>query len=72
MMAVIEFLLVGRSPLGSAVRAVLIALLLMLFWTLFINQLWTLFLVTLITALAVVVAAHLFSGRDNRPNPLAP
>jgi hypothetical protein len=69
-MALIDFLLVGRSPLGSAIRAVLIALLLMLFWTLFLTERWTLFLVSLITALAIVVAAHLVSGRDNRfPGP---
>jgi len=69
-MALIDFLLVGRSPLGSAIRAVLIALLLMLFWTLFLTERWTLFLVSLITALAIVVSAHLFSGRDNRlPGP---
>ena len=66
----IEFLLVGRTPLGSAVRAVLVAMLVTLFWTLFfLNDRWTLFLVSLITALAILVAAHLFSRRDN---PLRP
>jgi hypothetical protein len=65
-MGVVDFLLVGRSPLGSALRAVCIALLLMLFWTLFLSERWTLFLVSLITALAIVLAAHLFSARDNR------
>ncbi len=63
--AVIEFLLVGRSPLGSAVRAVIIAVLLVMFWTIFIVDRWQLSAVSLITALAVVVAAHLFSKRDN-------
>ena len=63
--AVIEFLLVGRSPLGSAVRAVVIAVLLVMFWTLFIVDRWQLCAVSLITALAVVIAAHLFSKRDN-------
>ena len=71
-MPVIEFILVGRSPLGSAIRAVLVAAVLMLFWMLFFSDdrwadRWTLFVVTLITALAVVVAAHLFSRRDNPP-----
>ena len=65
----IEFLLVGRTPLGSSVRGVLVTILLTLFWTLFIVQRWPLFTVSLITALAVVVAAHLFSRRDN---PLRP
>ena len=66
----IEFLLVGRTPLGSAVRAVIVAMLVTLFWTLFfLNDRWTLFLVSLITALAILVAAHLFSRRDN---PLRP
>jgi hypothetical protein len=71
-MAVIEFLLVGRSPLGSAIRAVIVALLLWQFWRLFISEPWTLFLVSLITALAVVLAAHLVSGRDNPFRPPAP
>ncbi len=64
---VLEFLLVGRTPLGSAVRGVLITILLTLFWTLFFyeRQRWTLFTVSLITALVVVAAAHLFSTRDN-------
>ena len=70
-MVVIDFLLVGRTPLGSALRAVVVAMLLMLFWMLFFSSdpwtnRWTLFLVTLITMLAVVIAAHLFSRRDNR------
>ena len=62
---VIEFLLVGRTPLGSAVRGVIVTILLTSFWTLLIVQRWQLFTVSLITALAVVVAAHLFSRRDN-------
>lgn len=65
MRAVIDFLLVGRTPLGSSVRGVLVAILLALFWTLFITQRWQLFTVSAITALAVVVAAHLFSRRDD-------
>ncbi len=74
-MGVIDFLLVGRSPLGSAMRAIVVAMILMLFWMLFFSSdpwadRWTLFLVTLITALAVVIAAHLFSRRDSRlPDP---
>ncbi len=72
-MAIIELLLVGRTPLGSSVRGVLVAILLTLFWDLFINTRWQLFTVSLITALAVVVAAHLFSRRDNpASDPLAP
>jgi hypothetical protein len=67
--AVIEFLLVGRTPLGSALRGVAVALLLWLFWTLFITTRWPLFAVSLITALAVVTAAHLFSRRDDPPGP---
>lgn len=65
MSGVVDFLLVGRTPLGSAVRGVLIALLFWLFWTLFFTRRWPLFIVSVITALAVVVAAHLFSRRDN-------
>lgn len=64
-MAFIELLLVGRTPLGSSVRGVLITVLLTLFWTVFLTSRWSLFTVSLITALAVVVAAHLFSRRDN-------
>jgi hypothetical protein len=68
-MYVVELLLVGRTPLGSSVRGVLVAMLLTMFWTMFIAGLWQLFTVSLITALAVVVAAHLFSSRDNQPQP---
>ena len=64
-MAIIEILLVGRTPLGSSVRGVLVAILMTLFWTLFLTARWPLFTVSLITALAIVVAAHLFSRRDN-------
>ena len=67
-LAFIEILLVGRTPLGSSVRGVLVALLLTLFWTLFLVTRWQLFTVSLITALAIVVAAHLFSRRDDRPH----
>jgi hypothetical protein len=65
MAGIIEFLLVGRTPLGSSVRGVVIAVLIMLFWALFLDRFWTLVTVSLITALAIVVAAHLFSRRDN-------
>ncbi len=65
-MAVIELLLVGKTPLGSSVRGVVVTMLLTLFWTFLLNSRWSLFVVTLITALAVVIAAHLFSKRDNR------
>ena len=69
-MVVVEFLLVGRSPIGSAIRAVLLTALVTLFWTLFfLNERWTLFVVSLITALVIVLAAHLLSRRDN---PLRP
>jgi len=61
----VDFLLVGRTPLGSAVRAVLLTILLTWFWTLFLAQPWQLFSVSLITALAVAAAAHLFSRRDD-------
>ncbi len=65
----IDLLLVGRTPLGSGVRAVVVSILLTLFWTFFISGRWTLLIVSLITALAVVLAAHLFSRRDNRLSP---
>jgi hypothetical protein len=76
-MRFVEFLLVGRSPLGSAMRAVVVAALLMLFWMLFFSNdvwtdRWTIFIVTLITALAVVIGAHLVSKRDNRLKPPPP
>jgi membrane protein implicated in regulation of membrane protease activity len=72
MAALVDFLLVGRTPLGSAIRGVLIALLLWQFWRLVLAQIWTQFLVSLITALVVVVAAHFFSRRDNpASDPLA-
>ena len=66
-MAIIELLLVGRTPLGSSVRGVLVAMVLTLFWTMVLTSRWSLFTVSLITALAIVVAAHLFSRRDNPP-----
>jgi hypothetical protein len=67
MRAAIEFLLVGRTPLGSSVRGVLVTILLTLFWTLVIEPFWPRVTVSLITALAIVVAAHLFSRRDDQP-----
>jgi hypothetical protein len=65
MKGVVDFLLVGRTPLGSSIRGVLVAVLVMLFWAMILDQFWTLVVVSLITALAIVVAAHLFSKRDN-------
>jgi multisubunit Na+/H+ antiporter MnhE subunit len=62
---VMAFLLVGRTPLGSALRAVVVSTLISLFWMLVIATRWQVFVVSLITALVVVVAAHLLSGRDN-------
>jgi len=64
-MAILEMLLVGRTPLGSAVRAALIACLVNAFWTFFLSTRWQLFIVGLITTMAVTIAAHLFSRRDN-------
>ncbi len=46
-------------------RAVVIASLVALFWTLFLTTRWQLFIVGLITSLAIVLAAHMFSKRDN-------
>lgn len=71
-MAIVQLLLVGKTPLGSSVRGVIVAMLLMLFWTLLLQGRWSLFMVSLITALAVVVAAHLFSKRDNRITDVEP
>ena len=65
MRTILEVLLVGRTPLGSAVRGVAVTILLTLFWTLFFARRWPLFSVSVITALAVVAAAHLLSRRDN-------
>lgn len=69
MSTVVEFLLVGRTPLGSSLRAVLVTIMLTLFWNYFIEEFWPHITVSLITALAVVVAAHLLSRRDNAPGP---
>ena len=65
----IELLLVGRTPLGSSIRGVLVTMLLTMFWMLFISDRRQIFAVSLITALAVVIAAHLFSRRDNPVGP---
>ena len=65
MRAVFDVVLVGRTPLGSAVRGVLVTILLTLFWTLFFTRRWPLFSDSLITALAVLAAAHLISTRDD-------
>lgn len=68
----LDILLVGHTPLGSALRAVVVSILLTLFWTFFIAGRWQLLTVSLITALAVIVAAHFFSRRDDPLRPPQP
>jgi len=61
----LEFILVGRSPLGSAIRAALLGVVVTIFWRLFFSQTWQLFIVSLVTVLIAVIAAHWFSRRDD-------
>ncbi|MHA1189423.1 MAG: hypothetical protein ACTSSQ_03035 [Alphaproteobacteria bacterium] len=61
----LDFILVGRSPHGSAIRAALIAVLITTFWNLFLTRSWQLLVVSLVTALVVVIAAHRMSSRDD-------
>jgi len=61
----LDFILVGRSPLGSAIRAAMLGVVVTIFWRLFFSQTWQLFVVSLVTVLIAVVAAHWFSRRDD-------
>ncbi len=61
----LEFILVGRSPLGSAIRAAILGVAVTIFWRLFFSQTWHVFVVSLVTALIVVIAGHWISRRDD-------
>ncbi len=75
--AMLDFILVGRSPLGSAIRAAILGVVVTIFWRLFFSQTWHVFVVSLVTVLIVVIAGHWISRRDDawnaeRPNPDGP
>ena len=61
----LEFILVGRSPLGSGIRAAVLGVAVTIFWRLFFSQTWHLFVVSLVTVLIVVIAGHWISRRDD-------
>ena len=61
----LEFILVGRSPLGSGIRAAVLGVAATIFWRLFLSQTWHLFVVSLVTVLIAVIAAHWISRRDD-------
>ena len=61
----LEFILVGRSPIGSAIRAAVLGVAVTIFWRLFFSQTWQLFVVSLVTVLIAVIAAHWISRRDD-------
>ena len=61
----LEFILVGRSPIGSAIRAAVLGVAVTLFWRLFFSQTWQLFVVSLVTVLIAVIAGHWYSRRDD-------
>jgi len=61
----LDFILVGRSPLGSAIRAAMLGVIVTIFWQLFFSQTWQLFVVSLVTVLIAVIAAHWISRRDD-------
>ncbi len=61
----LDFILVGRTPLGSAIRGTLAAVVITVFWSLFLSQRWQLLVVSLVTALVAVIAAHWMSRRDD-------
>ena len=61
----LEFILVGRSPLGSAIRAAMLGVVVTIFWRLFFSQTWQLFIVSLVTVLITVIAGHWYSRRDD-------
>ena len=73
----LDFILVGRSPLGSAIRSAVLGVVATIFWRLFLSEIWQLFVVSLLTVLIAVVAAHWFSRRDDawksdQPDPGGP
>ena len=61
----LDFILVGRSPLGSAIGAAVLGVVVTIFWRLFFFQIWQLFVVSLVTVLIAVFAAHWISRRDD-------
>ncbi len=63
--AMLDFILVGRSPLGSAIRAAVLGVVVSIFWRLFFSQTWHVFVVSLVTVLIVVIAGHWLSRRDD-------
>ncbi len=66
--AMLDFILVGRSPLGSAIRAAVLGVAVTIFWRLVFSQTWYLFAVSLVTVLIVVIAGHWISRRDDAWN----
>ena len=60
-----DMIVVGRTPLGSAVRAAAVTVLIGMFWEVLLTGFWQRAIVTLVTAVVVVVAAHWISRRDN-------
>ncbi len=61
----LEFILVGRTPLGSAIRASVLGVVVTIFWRLFLSPIWQWFLVSLVTVLIAVFVTHWFSRRDD-------
>ena len=73
----LDFILVSRSPLGLAIRAAVLGVVVTIFWRLFFSQTWHVFVVSLVTVLIVVIAGHWISRRDDawnaeRSNPDGP
>ena len=61
----LETVLIGRTPLGSGIRAAVLGVVITLFWRLLLSETWHLFVVSLVSVLAIVIAGHFVSHRDD-------
>jgi hypothetical protein len=62
----LELLIVGRTPLGSGLRAAILGSLATFLWSYAFEVRTAFFLTGLVTALLIVGLAHVFSTRDDR------
>ena len=61
----LDFILIGKSPLGAALRAALLAVLVTVLLSYVLSQRWQLFIVALVSVAVVLVAGYWISRRDD-------
>lgn len=69
MSAIIEFLLVGRAPLGSAIRAAILGALAVTVGRAFFSGWWAPLVFGVVLSLVVLALAYMISRRDNEVDP---